>query len=103
MLFTSDIHKRISIALDMIFPPKWLAERAEIDPLAEMNGNTKGNEQGKTNYQVQKEVGSLFNAFSLDSSHFFFCDFLAVHAPIFDGKTPAYHGQYISNDRGIDT
>jgi hypothetical protein len=49
----------------MIFPQKWLAERAETDPLAVMNGNTKGNEQGKTNYEVQKEV--CFNAFLYSS------------------------------------
>jgi len=54
-LITLDPHKRISSTLDMLFPKKWLAERAKTDPLAEMNGNTKGNEQGKTNYQVQKE------------------------------------------------
>jgi len=54
MNLTRHPHERISIALDMIFTSKWLAQRAETVPLA-MNGNTKGNEQGKTNYQVQKE------------------------------------------------
>lgn len=54
MFFTRDLHKKTLIALDMMFTQKWLAERAETDPLAGINGNTKGNEQGKTNYQVQK-------------------------------------------------
>jgi len=42
----------------MIFPKKWLDERAEFDPHAEQNGNTEDNRMGKTNYDVQKEVSS---------------------------------------------
>jgi hypothetical protein len=56
MLFTPDPRQKVRIALDMLFPQKWLTERAKSDPFAEMNGNTKENETGKTNYQIQKEV-----------------------------------------------
>jgi hypothetical protein len=56
MLFTPDPRQKVRIALDMLFPQQWLAERAKSDPFAGMNGNTKENEMGKTNYQIQKEV-----------------------------------------------
>ena len=69
MFLTSDPDKRVSAALDMIFPKEWLAERAETDPFAEMNGNTKRNEQGKTNYQVQREVRSIISPFEVTFIH----------------------------------
>jgi len=53
LTFIADPLKKVSIALDLIFPKRWLDERAEFDPHAEQNGK-----MGKTNYDVEKEVSS---------------------------------------------
>jgi len=58
LTFIADPLKKVSIALDLIFPKRWLDERAEFDPHAEQNGNTEDNKMGKTNYDVEKEVSS---------------------------------------------
>jgi len=60
LMFTADPVKKVPTVLNMLFPAKWLSEKAESDPHAEHNGNTKGNEQGKTNYDIQKEVRISF-------------------------------------------
>ncbi|CAA7268984.1 unnamed protein product [Cyclocybe aegerita] len=59
LLFTPDPLKKVPIVLEMVFPPKWLAEKAETDTHWEYNGNTEDNKLGKTNHDVQKE-GFLF-------------------------------------------
>ncbi|KAF9530989.1 Alpha/Beta hydrolase protein [Crepidotus variabilis] len=63
LTFTTDPRKKALIALGMLFPEKWLNEVAETDPHAEWprNGNTKDNEQHKTNRDVQME-GFLYRA-----------------------------------------
>ena len=49
---------KAGIAMNMLFPQKWLNEVAETDPHAEWpgNGNTADNEKKKTNREIQREV-----------------------------------------------
>lgn len=56
-MFTPEPIDKVPTVLDMLFPAKWLEERALSDPHAEWNGNTEDNKEGKTNRDVQKEVG----------------------------------------------
>ncbi|KAH9483134.1 Poly(3-hydroxyalkanoate) depolymerase [Psilocybe cubensis] len=55
LMFTPEPIDKVPTVLDMLFPAKWLAERAQSDPHAEWNGNTEDNREGKTNRDVQQE------------------------------------------------
>jgi len=80
LLFTPDPIKKLPIAMNMLFPVPWLAERATSDPHAEFNGNTDTNEMGKTNRDVQSEVRSVSYACIVSTTPHLFSSFRGSYA-----------------------
>ena len=86
LTFTPEVEKKVPTVMPMIYTSKWLAEKAE------------GDSRGRTNYQIESEVGETSYHLRRLFAHFF----TGIYPPFDYHPKTTIHGSFFSNGRRPD-